>query len=266
MLRKLKYKQHSFYYNVLTSNTNQYKETLVFLHGFLEDSSMWENILSIFNNYNIITLDLPGHGKSSVFSDNTSMYDMALVVNGILEFESIDSISIIGHSMGGYVALELSQIFKGNLKNIILYHSSVFADSELKKEDRLRAVNAVKFNHSLFIKSAIPNLFSDSSKTDFADQINKLTTIALNTPKGGVTSSLLGMRERKDFSSSLSDIKSKIILLAGDNDPIMPLIKVQNHFGLDNLIFEIIKDVGHMSYIENPDLAKNILYKHISNN
>lgn len=265
MLRKLKYKHLSFYYHFYKSKQNRHKDTLVFLHGFLEDSSMWNNILLEFHNFNIITLDLPGHGKSSVFSENTSMLDMAKVVNGILEIECIDNISIIGHSMGGYVALELSTIFKGYIQKLILYHSSVFSDSLLKKEDRLRAVKAVEYNHSLFIKNAIPNLFSETSNLKFKSEIDNLISIALNTSKNGVISSLLGMRERRDFSSLLSSINANVILIAGDNDPIMPIVKIQNHFGLDNLTYEIIEGVGHMSYIENNKLAKKILHKYLVN-
>ncbi len=266
MLRKLKFKDYSFYYNIFQSKNKASKQTLVFLHGFLEDSSMWDCIISEFLEYNIITLDLPGHGKSSVFSENTSMMDMAMIVNGVLTLEGVDTVSIIGHSMGGYVALELSQIFSGKIKELILYHSSLFSDSELKKEDRLRAVKAVEFNHHLFIKNAIPNLFSSQSKISKANEIADLISIALNTPEKGVCAALLGMRERRDFSNILPLINSNVVLLAGDNDPIMPLVKLQNHFGLDDLTYEIMEGVGHMSYIENTSLSINILKKYISNN
>lgn len=265
MLRKLKHKHLSFYYHFYKSKYDTHKETLVFLHGFLEDSSMWDDILSEFYNFNIITLDLPGHGKSSVFSENTSMLEMAKVVNSILEIESVNDISIVGHSMGGYVALELSTIFKGSINNLILYHSSVFSDSILKKQDRLRAVKAVEFNHSLFIKSAIPNLFSEASNLKFKPQIEKLITVALNTSQSAVKSALIGMSERRDFSYLLPSINATVILIAGDNDPIMPLVKIQNHFGLDNLTYEIIEGVGHMSYIEDIKLTKNILNKYLVN-
>lgn len=266
MLRKLKHKNLSFYYHLYKSKDKKHKETLVFLHGFLEDSSMWDKIISHFNNFDIITLDLLGHGRSSVFSEKASILDMAKLVNSVLELESINSIGIVGHSMGGYVALELATLYKGNITNLILYHSSVFSDSELKKQDRLRAVKAVEYNHSLFIKNAIPNLFSESSLKKNKLAIDQLTSIALNTPLKGVTAALLAMKDRKDFSSLIPNIKANVILLAGDNDPIMPIVKIQNHFGLDNLTYEIMEGVGHMSYIENIKLTIKTLYKYILTN
>ena len=84
---------------------------VVFLHGFLESLSMWEK-LNFKNNFKCIEIDFPGHGDSLVEENQEyTMLCLAKEVNILLVEMSIEAYHIVGHSMGGYVGLELMKLY-----------------------------------------------------------------------------------------------------------------------------------------------------------
>ena len=94
---------------------------VVLLHGFLESTSMWAPIIEEFKHKRtIISIDLPGHGQSGVISDTHSMEAMATVVLGILQEHDFESVAVIGHSMGGYVALAMAEKHPNLVSKLIL--------------------------------------------------------------------------------------------------------------------------------------------------
>ena len=133
---------------------------VVFLHGFLEDHSIWIELAERLNDYTIIIPDLPGHGKSSCLSKNCSMAFMAEIVSVLLNKLNIQRPLVFGHSMGGYAGLELARL---QLIDLVLVHSNFWADSPQKKADRNRVIEVVEQSHLFFIKQAIPNLFSEAN-------------------------------------------------------------------------------------------------------
>ena len=83
---------------------------VVFLHGFLESISMWE-YLSLSQNNQKILIDLPGHGTSD-FTKTTlfSMQSVAKEVKRVIDELNIQEYHLVGHSMGGYIGIELMKI------------------------------------------------------------------------------------------------------------------------------------------------------------
>lgn len=116
---------------------------LVLIHGFGEHSSTWSAQLNAFPLFKLIIPDLPGSGESEMI-DDMSMEGMAESLNAILQFESIDNIIMLGHSMGGYVTLAFAELYGQLLQGFGLIHSTAFADSAEKKEDRLKGIDFIK--------------------------------------------------------------------------------------------------------------------------
>ena len=109
---------------------------LLFLHGFCEDRTMWNEFKKPFlENYCVLTPDLPGFGKFEAF-EKISMSEMADYLNEILKEEKIDKIVLIGHSMGGYVSLAFAEKYQEKLNGFCLFHSHPFEDSEEKNANR----------------------------------------------------------------------------------------------------------------------------------
>ena len=116
----------------------------------LERKEIWTDYQTVLaQNYNVIAIDLLGHGETGCLGYIHTMNEMANMVFAVLKHEKFRKSFIVGHSMGGYVALAFGELFPDNTSGICLFNSTAKDYSETKKEDRLRAIKVVKKNHEL---------------------------------------------------------------------------------------------------------------------
>ncbi|NGX82954.1 alpha/beta hydrolase [Aequorivita sp. KMM 9714] len=254
----LKYNNTEIHYNTYGSGP-----AIVLLHGFLESSTMWKNLIPQLSKQNtIITLDFPGHGKSEVISDIHSMELMAEVVDEILKTLKITSATFIGHSMGGYIALAYVEKFPSKVEKLVLLNSSPAPDSEERKINRNRALKVIEQNAYAFISMAISNLFSETTRDKIASDIEELKKEARSFPLDGIKAAIKGMRDRKDRSDVLKNFSKEKYMILSKEDSLLPVDEnVALAKSCDAL--SIIIEGGHMSTVENLDevldALKNIL-------
>ncbi|AOW21350.1 alpha/beta fold hydrolase [Urechidicola croceus] len=230
---------------------------IVLLHGFLENISMWKNIIPILSKKNrIIAIDLLGHGDTGNLGYIHSMEDQAEMIKSLLSSLKLRKFTLIGHSMGGYIALAFADLYPNSTKGFCLMNSTSYADSEEKKINRDRAIIAVKQNHKTFIKVSIPQLFSIENRKKLKSEIKLATNECLKTSKQGVIASLEGMKTRIDRTHILQNSNLNILLILGENDPVLDVdihLKQVNNIKVKTAILPH----GHMSHIE----SKNELIK-----
>ena len=160
---------------------------MVFLHGFLEDLSMWKSIVDSLKKTNrVICVDLLGHGKTGNLGYVHSMEGQAEMIKQLLDHLNLKRYAMIGHSMGGYIALAFADMYPNPLTALCLMNSTALADDKEKKRNRDRGINAVKQNHRTFIRLAIPNLFSEENRTLFSNEILEITDAALKMSQQGI--------------------------------------------------------------------------------
>ncbi|MCG8308974.1 MAG: alpha/beta hydrolase [Cytophagales bacterium] len=81
--------------------------TLLFVHGWCIDQTYWDNQVNYFsNNYKVVTLDLPGHGKSGRERTLWTIENYGSDVSMIMDALDLKNIVLVGHSMGGNIILE----------------------------------------------------------------------------------------------------------------------------------------------------------------
>jgi pimeloyl-ACP methyl ester carboxylesterase len=121
---------------------------VLFLHGFCEDARIWNRIIpGLESDYRLIVPDLPGFGSSEVLSSGLDGW--AGEVLRLLSFLGIeDAVHVVGHSMGGYVALALAEKFPGRVRSLTLLHSSAYADSPERREKREKSIKFIQKNGS----------------------------------------------------------------------------------------------------------------------
>jgi len=226
-------------------------EPLVFLHGFLEDSTMWnEFVKPLVNTNQIILIDLPCHGNTRFEGRICSMTFMAETVKTVLEEEGIKNPTIFGHSMGGYVGLELAKITDIKL---VMIHSNFWADSEQQKSDRDRVVDLVQDRKPFFCKVAIPNLFYPNNRKACEGIINDLINQAIEIPTSEISAATLGLKTR--FVNYEVVKHQNVTIIQGEFDTIMTLdemnTQIETHFPTQSI--HLIKDCGHMSIWEKPN-------------
>lgn len=234
---------------------------LVLLHGFLEDSSIFNTMIKeLCKEFRTVCIDLPGHGQSATLGYVHSMEDMAEAVCIVLDSLDIAECVMVGHSMGGYVALAFAELFPDRLRALGLFHSTAIADSAAKKSDRLRAIDLVMRNADTFIAAAIPGLFAEASKNRLHDEIQAATVRVQTFPPQGIAASLRGMMQRPDRTEVLYALAIPTLFIHGLEDPVIPTeaIRAQAALVREGTFVEL-KDVGHMGYLEAPDLCRNAI-------
>ena len=238
--------------NTNISYTDQGKGTAVVLfHGFLENQSMWKAILPELSKKNrIISIDLLGHGGTECLGYVHSMEDQADAVHHVLHELKIRKAVLIGHSMGGYVALAFAELYPDNVKGIVLVNSTARADSEERKKNRDRAIIAVKQNYSAFIRMSIANLFSETNRERLDAHIEAVKLEALKTPLQGIVAALEGMKIRKDREVMLHFAPYPIHFILGRKDPVLHYEETLEQVDGTQVQVTTFED-GHMSPIEN---------------
>lgn len=248
------------YKNTKISFTDQGKGTAVLLlHGFLENKTMWDKCVSALSkNQRIITIDLLGHGETECLGYVHTMEDQADMIFAVLISLRIRKIVLVGHSMGGYVALAFAELYPDYVKGLFLLNSSSRADSDERKINRDRAIKAVKQNHTNFVRISISNLFSEDNRKLLAKEIEKVKLEALKTPLQGIVASLEGMKIRKDREVLLHFAPYPIQLVLGKKDSVLPYEENSNQIEETEVVLTTFTD-GHMSHIENEAELKKVL-------
>lgn len=233
---------------------------IVLLHGFLLSSSIWIDLAPKLSKKNkVITIDLPGHGKSGSISEIHTMELMAEVVNYILEENNILKASIIGHSMGGYIALAFTEKYKSKVETLVLLNSTTLPDSPERKINRDRAIRVIQSNSQVFIKMAITSLFPENKQTEYNSEIELFIKEALGFPKKGIIAAINGMKNRKDLTSVLQNFKGGKYMICGEKDLIVPFNEAKKVAKTSKAILKNVKS-GHMSVNENIDEIIKIMH------
>jgi pimeloyl-ACP methyl ester carboxylesterase len=239
--------------------------TIVFLHGFLESNSMWDYLALEELNFQKIVIELPGHGQSALKDDSEqpSLNFYAKEVQEVLSFLKIEKFSIVGHSLGAYVALILKEQNVACQK-VVLLNSNFWADSEQKKKDRLRVAEIAFKAKKIFINEAIPNLFGQVEL--FQNEIEVLKEEAMKIEPESIAYAALAMRERKDYSPMIAENPSDFFIIHGALDRLVTtefLVEQTSRIFKENMVNHvlIIQEAGHMAHIETSEVVFELLSK-----
>ena len=227
---------------------------VVLLHGFLENVHIWDDFTAFLKDgFRVVAIDLPGFGKTDVFSENHTMSFMADAVKAVLDAENIDHTVLVGHSMGGYVSLAFARKYQAMLRGLVLFHSHAAGDNAEGRENRSRTIEVVKKDHKDFISRFIPLLFAEENISRFADTIQQLRKMSLHTSAKGVIAALAGMRDRKDYLEFLRTIPFPLFFVVGKQDSRIPMEKIAPQLLLPPQAEALILEgVGHMGFVEAP--------------
>ena len=215
---------------------------------------MWQN-LGLEKSFDCIFIDIPGHGKADPIGQaEISIAEMADAVFESIEKLNLSQYSIVGHSLGGYIALEMLNR-SAKVDKCVLMNSNFWNDSEAKKADRLRVVDIVRKNKKLFISAALPGLFAYPE--NFPNELKELIAEANKMSSESIVAITHAMRNRSDFSEQMKSWEEKIAIIQGELDNSTTLAdmnsKVQNQKML------MLPDCGHMSHFEWPEKVRLFL-------
>jgi pimeloyl-ACP methyl ester carboxylesterase len=240
---------------------------VVLLHGFGEDSRVFESLSNQLSKaYKVIMIDFVGSGKSSGLIGRTTLRDLAEDVVQVLSHENIHSCTLLGHSMGGYVALEICANSPDRISAVGLLHSSVYGDSEEKQAARDKNVEFLKRNGTrMFLEQSIPGLFSEETKRSKPELISSFIEQYTNFSAESLVQYTLAMKSRPDHSGTVSRFRKPVLFIIGEYDTAVPLETSLRQTYLPELAHvHICTRSGHMGMLEEPDFVNNAVESFLS--
>lgn len=242
---------------------------VLLLHGFGEDSRIWHNqIESLAEFAQLIVPDLPGSGQAAFNAAvSNSIDEMGKAMLALMSAIGAKKFMVLGHSMGGYVAMAMLANSPDSLSALGLVHSSAAADDAAKKEARKKAIDFVKENGAYaFLKTAIPNLFSSSFKQTNQASVNQLILDSEAFSDAAIIAYYEAMIARPDRTHLLKDIAIPVLFLLGKEDEAVPMKNVlpQTHLAAKSHVH--IMACGHMGMLELPNETNDYLLKFITEN
>lgn len=239
---------------------------VVLIHGFCESSSIWKSLSrKLSNEFHVICPDLPGFGQTPLYSDNFSLEEIGDHIVAWLKDLGIDRCIVIGHSLGGYISLEILRKHDDFVKAIGLFNSSAFEDLPDKKENRNKLIEFIN-EHGVepFLKTFVPSLFYSKTAEKHKKTIDQIKDEGLSIKPASVISYAAAMRDREDSIDLLKTYHNRILLLAGEFDQNVPHEKSRVMAEiLDSENSMIIPDSAHMSLFEQPRICEDFIRKFI---
>lgn len=249
MQQKMLEGDHSLSYFIIGKG----KQPIVLLHGFGEDSHIWKHQVShLENDYRLFIPDLPGTGQSVIGNKELSMESMAAVIKQMLDEEKIGQCIMLGHSMGGYVTLAFAELYPGYLKAFGLIHSTAYADSDEKKAARQKSISFIK-EHSAaeFMKTTIPNLFSQRFNTEQKEQVDELVTQGNQFTAQALIAYYMAMINRPNRSHILQKTTEPVLFFIGSEDKAVSPADALAQTALPGVCMaKLIPGIAHMGMLE----------------
>jgi pimeloyl-ACP methyl ester carboxylesterase len=237
-------------------------DTLLLIHGFLSSTFSFRRLIPLLREeFNVIAIDFPPFGKSG--KSKKFIYSYNNIAHSIISFVEhlhIKNVSIIGHSMGGQIALKISQLRPDLVKRSVLLCSSGYL-----KRMKLPLVlsSYLPFFHLYVkrhlaksgVKKNLLNVVYDHSMID-DDMLNGYLVPFL---KGDIFPALTRMiRHREDELDEydLKKIETPCLLIWGEHDRVVPLrIGKRLKQDLKNSELIVLKETGHLVPEERPEIV-----------
>jgi len=274
MTRQIKIAGKKIFYRVFGNGS-----PVILLHGFGETGEVWNKQIDFLKeDYKLIVPDLPGSGQSEMI-DDMSMEEMAEVIK--LIFDSEENLqqsesskipsrkgkrALIGHSMGGYIALNFVKKYSSLLDGFGLIHSTAFPDSDEKKETRKKGIGFIRQHGAFeFLKNTVPNLFSPFSRDEKPELINGFIRGLHNFSPQALVSYYEAMMQRSDTTDLLKTTKLPVLFVIGKHDNAVPEQDVLRQAYMPEISYiHILHQSGHMGMLEEPDTTSQIIKKFLN--
>lgn len=240
-------------------------EPVILLHGFLENHKMWLNIAEQIKGFRFILPDLLGHGATPTVNKVNTMEEQAKSVAELMRELGVGKAPVIGHSMGGYVAMAMARDYASMVSQLGLFFSKTTPDNEVKKQQRLEAVRVVQRNKKTFVKLGMRALFDQGKLSHLRKEVSLAQEWGMETPVSGIVAALKGMRERGDTTRDLVEFAKPILVILGEKDTTVEPVFAEMLPARENIHVHTLP-CGHMGHLEKPHLSQKYISEFLVRN
>jgi 3-oxoadipate enol-lactonase len=233
---------------------------LVLLHGYPLDHHLWDDVAPLLEDtFDLILPDLRGFGESTTVDSPFTMDDYASDIAGLLDQLGVQKAAIVGHSMGGYVALAFAKLYPERVSGLGLVSSQVLPDPPDRKEGRYKsAADVSEKGIGGVVEVMAPKFASDERLQAFARE-----TMERQQPAAFI-GALKAMAERMDSTPLLSSFKFPIVIIHGEADALIPIDRARE---VKNAVLQAhlveLNGAGHMPMMEAKEETARAL-KHLA--
>jgi pimeloyl-ACP methyl ester carboxylesterase len=194
------------------------------------------------------------------------MEELADSIKAILDAEETGRVVMIGHSMGGYIALAFAAKYPERLQAFGLFHSTAYADTEEKRAVRRKGIEFIRKNGSApFIKQTTPDLFAEKTRRERPQIVADLVSRYADFNSDSLVHYYEAMIGRPDRTEIVKRSAGPVLFIIGEQDSAIPLgsILPQTHLPASAHI-HILENAGHMGMLEEAQRSNTILKEFLS--
>ena len=227
---------------------------LVLLHGFCEDASVWAPMLPHLDALPLIRLDLPGFGVSSLPAA-AQMDVYAAAVYAALQGLEVERCVLLGHSFGGYLALEYMSRYPEHLAGVGLFHSHPYPDNPERIAIRRRGIEMLEQGkRDLYVSQLFPGLFASAFAAEHPDIVQALIAKGKEQEAKGIIAAIEAMISRPAYLLALEQATCPVQFILGAEDALIPMDNALRAAALPDICdLHIIPGIGHMGMWEAPE-------------
>jgi pimeloyl-ACP methyl ester carboxylesterase len=231
-------------------------DAVVFLHAFPLQAAMWDyQIDALEGAHRCIAIDLPGFGQSPPpeVPDAASMQAWAALVVGALDQLGVDTATVVGASMGGYLAMALLRHHPERVRQLVLADSRARSDDpsvaqrRTAQQDQLREGTEV----ASLAKVTVEGLLSSGSMTR-TELVEYVHALADGADAEGWIAALEAMKDRPDSMLLLRQADVRALVIVGELDRVTPIAEAMSLRSLLKGELVVIPNVGHLPNVEDP--------------
>lgn len=234
--------------------TGRQPATAVFLHGFCENRHMWDGIINEVDGP-ILCIDLPGFGDEPLPEPTPSLQSWAVYLNQLFLENNVSNPILLGHSMGGYIALEYANLFPNSLSGLGLVHSHCFEDSEEKKSNRRKVIDFVEAHG---IERWLPDMAESLLRSDQkpkAELLAQAFSFIESVQPESVIAGQRAMLEKRDRSAVLRSIRVPVWIAGGVYDSHLTFDRVLEMAIMPEQVqITKLQESGHLGMVEEREL------------
>jgi pimeloyl-ACP methyl ester carboxylesterase len=242
------------------------KNTIVFIHGVGLNNEIWEPQTNYFRNYNVLTYDLLGHGKTPLKKNKLSFEDYSKQLLKLVNELNLDKIHLVGFSLGALIARNFASEHGDRLNSLIL-HGSIYERSKDQQKIVWNRFNVSKMNREASKQGAIRRWFNEGFIKKNQNIYNKIYSCLKNNNLKNFLKSYELFVNFKDNDDIIRKINTNTLITTGENDIGSTPEMAQNlSKKINNSKFQIIKSGRHLCSIECAEVFNITIKEFIDNN
>ena len=152
------------------------KNPIVFIHGVGLNKEIWEPQVNFFKNYNTLTYDLLGHGKTPLKKSKVSIKDFSKQLFNLIKELNFNKIHLVGFSLGALIAQHFASEYSDKLSSLII-HGSIYKRTEDQKRVLRNRFETAKINKSASKETALKRWLSDNFSKENPNIYKKIYSI-----------------------------------------------------------------------------------------